>query len=202
MRLKDKLGDRSNASSEVEYYDAYGEMVGPEGRGVATIIQMVNHTRLDRAVGSAGVTRAAAAHGVAVVIPDTSPRGVEIEGQDDAYDFGSGAGFYVDATEPKWAGHYKMYSYITKELPELVAAQCAGKVTAQGLVDEEAMMGQADRDNHEYCPPYVEVLRANEPPEVVWSGVSGQIARLDAAAFQRDKKMRTQMTEQHGNAHA
>lgn len=62
----------------------------------------------------------AAKHGIAVVFPDTSPRGVEIEGQDDSYDFGSGAGFYVNATEPKWAKHYKMYDYVTKELPELV----------------------------------------------------------------------------------
>ena len=88
-----------------------------------------------------GFARAAAAHGVAVVIPDTSPRGVEIEGQDDAYDFGSGAGFYVDATEPKWAGHYKMYSYITKELPELVAAQFAGKVTAKRSIFGHSMGG-------------------------------------------------------------
>jgi putative acyl-CoA dehydrogenase len=64
QRLKDKLGDRSNASSEVEYYGAYGDMVGREGRGVATIIQMVNHTRLDCALGSAGILRAATAHAV------------------------------------------------------------------------------------------------------------------------------------------
>ena len=60
--------------------------------------------------------------GLAVVFPDTSPRGVSIEGQDDAYDFGSGAGFYVNATEKKWAKHYNMYDYVTKELPELVTA--------------------------------------------------------------------------------
>ena len=46
-----------------------------------------------------------------------------------------------------------------------------------------------------YFPPYLEVLRANEPPEVVWSGVSGQISKLDAAVNQRDKKMRAEMTE-------
>ncbi len=44
--MKEKLGDRSNASSEVNYDDAYGEMIGDEGRGVATIINMVQHTRL------------------------------------------------------------------------------------------------------------------------------------------------------------
>jgi len=64
----------------------------------------------------------AAKHGLAVVFPDTSARPeVAIEGQDDSYDFGSGAGFYVDATTEKWKKHYNMYTYITKELPELVS---------------------------------------------------------------------------------
>merc|ERR1711963_436238 len=59
--------------------------------------------------------------GLAVVFPDTSPRGVTIEGQDDSYDFGSGAGFYLNATTPKWSKHYNMYDYVTKELPDLVS---------------------------------------------------------------------------------
>jgi S-formylglutathione hydrolase len=70
----------------------------------------------------AGAQRYAAEHGVIIVAPDTSPRGVDIPGEDDSYDFGSGAGFYVDATQAPWAAHYKMYSYITKELPALINA--------------------------------------------------------------------------------
>ncbi|ETV77471.1 S-formylglutathione hydrolase, variant 1 [Aphanomyces astaci] len=70
----------------------------------------------------AGAQRIAAARGIAIVTPDTSPRGVDIEGADDAWDFGSAAGFYVDATEPKWSAHYNMYSYVTKELPSIVNA--------------------------------------------------------------------------------
>ena len=58
MRLKDKLGDRSNASSEIEYHGAFAERLGDEGRGVRTIIDMVQHTRLDCLVGSAGGMRA------------------------------------------------------------------------------------------------------------------------------------------------
>jgi len=58
--------------------------------------------------------------GLAVVFPDTSPRGVNIPGEDDSWDFGSAAGFYVDATAEPWSKHYKMYTYITKELPELI----------------------------------------------------------------------------------
>src|SRR3546814_15286775 len=61
MRLKDKMGDRSNASSEVEYHGALAQRLGPEGRGVATIIQMVQHTRLDCVIGSAQQMRGALA---------------------------------------------------------------------------------------------------------------------------------------------
>ena len=58
QRLKDKLGNRSNASSEVEFDGAWARLVGEEGRGVPTIIEMVNHTRLDCVLGSAGLMRA------------------------------------------------------------------------------------------------------------------------------------------------
>ncbi len=59
QRLKDKLGNRSNASSEVEFLDAYGVMIGDEGRGGPTIIEMANTTRLDCVIGSAALMRAA-----------------------------------------------------------------------------------------------------------------------------------------------
>merc|ERR1711871_307241 len=74
-------------------------------------------------ITKSGFQRYAAEHGICVVCPDTSPRGVEIEGQDDSYDFGSGAGFYVTATVPKWSKHYNMYEYVMKELPALVEAE-------------------------------------------------------------------------------
>ncbi|KAI0874327.1 carbohydrate esterase family 1 protein [Hypoxylon argillaceum] len=66
---------------------------------------------------------AASRHGLAVVYPDTSPRGAGVAGEDDAYDFGSGAGFYVDATAAPWEANYRMYSYVQTELlPSLLAA--------------------------------------------------------------------------------
>ncbi|XP_067204905.1 S-formylglutathione hydrolase [Linepithema humile] len=68
----------------------------------------------------AGAQKYAAEHGVILVIPDTSPRGLNIPGENDSYDFGSGAGFYVDATCEPWKKNYRMYSYITKELPALI----------------------------------------------------------------------------------
>lgn len=60
----------------------------------------------------------AARHGIAVVYPDTSPRGLQIPGEDDSYDFGSGAGFYINATKSPWNKGYNMYDYITDELPK------------------------------------------------------------------------------------
>jgi len=61
--------------------------------------------------------------GIAVVYPDTSPRGLGIKGEDESYDFGSGAGFYVDATKEPWKHGYRMYSYITEELPAALCQQ-------------------------------------------------------------------------------
>lgn len=67
----------------------------------------------------AGAQRMAAELGLAIICPDTSPRGVNLPGEDDSYDFGSGAGFYVNATETPWSRHYRMYDYIVDELPAL-----------------------------------------------------------------------------------
>ncbi|KAF1632045.1 UNVERIFIED_CONTAM: S-formylglutathione hydrolase, partial [Eudyptes robustus] len=72
-------------------------------------------------VEKAGAQRLASKHRVIVVNPDTSPRGLNIEGDKDSYDFGEGAGFYLDATEQKWAQNYRMYSYIVKELVPLIS---------------------------------------------------------------------------------
>ena len=66
----------------------------------------------------AGAQRVAAALGIALIAPDTSPRGPNVPGDPDgAWDFGHSAGFYVDATEAPWAEHYRMYSYVRDELP-------------------------------------------------------------------------------------
>src|SRR3569623_198564 len=67
-----------------------------------------------------GFQRVCAELGLAFIAPDTSPRGPDVPDHPD-YDFGQGAGFYVDATQPPFAAHYRMYSYITDELPALVA---------------------------------------------------------------------------------
>lgn len=68
----------------------------------------------------AGAQRVAAGLDLILVMPDTSPRGAGVEGEDEDWDFGTGAGFYVDATEEPWSKHYRMFSYVTDELPKLI----------------------------------------------------------------------------------
>jgi len=63
----------------------------------------------------------AASEGVSLIMPDTSPRGAGIAGEDESYDFGTGAGFYLNATKAPWSENYNMYSYITEELPSLLS---------------------------------------------------------------------------------
>ena len=69
----------------------------------------------------AGAQRVAEELGLAIVVPATSPRGLGIPSEGDSYDFGLGAGFYVDATQAPWSRGYRMYSYVVKELPAVVA---------------------------------------------------------------------------------
>lgn len=73
----------------------------------------------ENAMVKAGAQAHAARHGIALVFPDTSPRGNSVA-DDEAFDLGQGAGFYVDATEPPWAAHFRMRSYILHDLPTLL----------------------------------------------------------------------------------
>lgn len=82
----------------------------------------------------AGAQRVAAELGLALVVPDTSPRGINLPGDADSYDFGVGAGFYVDATEPPWSQHYRMYSYVAKELPSVVASEFPIDASRAGIL--------------------------------------------------------------------
>jgi S-formylglutathione hydrolase len=81
----------------------------------------------------AGAQRAAAELGLALVAPDTSPRGVPLPGDSDAWDFGVAAGFYLDATQEPWSRHYRMYSYVTRELQQVVVANFPIDPARQGI---------------------------------------------------------------------
>ena len=74
----------------------------------------------DNARTKAGMQRYAAEYGIALVFPDTSPRGNDVPDMPDRYDLGQGAGFYVNATQSPWQENYQMYDYVTRELPDLV----------------------------------------------------------------------------------
>ncbi len=71
----------------------------------------------------AGAQRYAAEHGIALIAPDTSPRGDAVPDDADAYDYGKGAGFYVNATQAPWADNYQMYDYVVSELPALIESE-------------------------------------------------------------------------------
>ena len=77
--------------------------------------------------------RACAEHGVMFVAPDTSPRGKDVPDAADEYDFGKGAGFYVDATREPWSKHYRMRSYLEDELPALIEANFPADMARQGI---------------------------------------------------------------------
>ena len=85
----------------------------------------------------AGAQRLAAELGLMLVAPDTSPRKARIPGDDASWDFGLAAGFYVDATVEPWSQHYRMYSYVTRELPALVAD------LGTSLTDRQSIFGHS-----------------------------------------------------------
>ena len=79
-----------------------------------------------------GYQRVCAELGLILVAPDTSPRGEGVA-DSDTYDFGQGAGFYVDATEEPWSRNFRMWTYVTEELPALVAAEFTADMARQGI---------------------------------------------------------------------
>ena len=86
----------------------------------------------ENAMTKAGAQLWAAEHGIAVVFPDTSPRGEDVA-DDEAYDLGKGAGFYVNAMQEPWATHYQMWDYLADELPSLISENFAIDMERQGI---------------------------------------------------------------------
>jgi S-formylglutathione hydrolase len=80
-----------------------------------------------------GIQAHAAKHGVMVIAPDTSPRGEDVA-NDEAYDLGQGAGFYLTATQAPWSGHFRMDQYLTDELPAIIAGHFPADMTRQGIL--------------------------------------------------------------------
>ena len=107
----------------------------PEGKGPVPVLWYLSGLTCSHAnvMEKGEYRRMAAELGIAVVCPDTSPRGDNVPDEADNWQFGSGAGFYLDATAAPYARHYQMYSYILGELPELVAENFAIDMSRQGV---------------------------------------------------------------------
>jgi S-formylglutathione hydrolase len=88
----------------------------------------------DTFVQKAGAQRLASELGLILIAPDTSPRGANIPGEADSWDFGLAAGFYLDATQEPWSKNYRMGSYVNEELPALIAEHFPVKPDAQGIM--------------------------------------------------------------------
>lgn len=106
----------------------------PEGAKLPVLWYLSGLTCNHANVTEKGGFRAACSeHGIIFVAPDTSPRGDDVPDAAEEYDFGKGAGFYVDATEEPWAANYRMRSYIERELPDLVAEHFPVDLGRQGI---------------------------------------------------------------------
>ncbi|CAO3671071.1 unnamed protein product [Umbelopsis vinacea] len=124
----------------------------------------------DNFMQKSGALKEASKHSIALIAPDTSPRGVKVDGDDESWDFGTGAGFYVDATEEKWKKHYRMYSYIVKELPAVVYTSLPISVSAFSPIanpsncpwGHKAFGGYLGNENKEHWKQYdaCELLKA------------------------------------------
>ena len=110
-----------------------------EGKRVPVLYWLSGLTCTDENfMQKAGAFRVAAELGIAIVAPDTSPRGEDVA-NDEGYDLGQGAGFYVNATQAPWKQHYQMYDYVVKELPELI--ESTFEVTNQRAISGHSMGG-------------------------------------------------------------
>ncbi|WP_428391797.1 S-formylglutathione hydrolase [Lichenicoccus sp.] len=136
------------AGGRVGFYSRHSEALGLEARFALFLPpQALAGARVPALYALAGLTcneetfltksgalRHAAEHGLALVASDTSPRGAGIPGEDAAWDFGLGAGFYVDATEAPWSSHYRMASHVAHELPEWVEASFPVAGDRRGII--------------------------------------------------------------------
>ncbi len=123
-------------SSEIGLPMKFGVFVPPQAKAgpVPVLFYLAGLTCNEETFAiKAGAQRHAAEHGLMLVSPDTSPRGTGVEGADAAWDFGTGAGFYLDATQAPWKKHWRMGSYITQELRKLVLANFPARADRVGL---------------------------------------------------------------------
>lgn len=162
---------RSDACNGVMNLAVYTPPQAREGK-VPVVIYLSGLTCTEENVTiKAGAQRICAELGLLFVAPDTSPRNQQIEGEDESYDLGTGAGFYLDATQPPWSGAYRMYSYITRELPQVLAANFSADMNRQGITGH-SMGGHGALTIHLKNPETYRAVSAfapiSNPMEVPW----------------------------------
>jgi len=118
----------------------------------------------------AGAQRMAAELGMVLVTPDTSPREPQLPGDRGSWDFGQGAGFYVDAAQPPWSAHYRMSTYVTEELPALIDARFPTDPARRGVLGHSmgghgALVSALRRpDVFRSCSAFAPIAAASECP--------------------------------------
>ena len=126
-----------HASSEIGLPMRFGVYLPPQaiaGARVPALVWLAGLTCTEETFAiKAGAQRVAAELGLMLVTPDTSPRDTGVPGADASWDFGTAAGFYLDATQPPWAERWRMESYVTRELPAVLAANFPWRGDSLGL---------------------------------------------------------------------
>jgi S-formylglutathione hydrolase len=131
-----RQGVYTHVSRETQCAMRFGVFLPPQaGAGRVPVLYWLSGLTCseDNFIVKAGAQRVASELGLALVVPDTSPRGLRIPGEEESDDFGTGAGFYVDATEAPWSRGYRMYSYVATELPAVVAAHFPVDASRAGI---------------------------------------------------------------------
>ena len=140
--------EHSCAGGRIGFYSRHSEALGLEarfsvflparalaGEKVPALYALAGLTCNEETfVTKSGALRFAAEHHLAIVAPDTSPRGAGVAGEDEDWDFGTGAGFYLDATEAPWSAHYRMGSHVSRELPGWIEADFPVAAERRGIM--------------------------------------------------------------------
>ncbi|MGK9233254.1 S-formylglutathione hydrolase [Inquilinus limosus] len=131
-----EVGFYSHASSEIGGEMRFAVYVPPQAaeRPVPVLVYLAGLTCTEETfIIKAGALQHAAEFGLMLVAPDTSPRDRRHPGDDDSWDFGLGAGFYLDATQAPWRDGYRMHAYVTRELPEVIGRHFPARHSAMGI---------------------------------------------------------------------
>ncbi|HEU0231222.1 MAG TPA: S-formylglutathione hydrolase [Burkholderiaceae bacterium] len=118
----------------------------------------------------AGAQRLAAKHGLMLVSPDTSPRGAGVPGDEDDWDFGTGAGFYLDATQAPWKTHYRMESYVARELFDIATGELPGDAGRVGIFGHSMgghgalVLAQRHRDQYRSVSAFAPIAAPSRCP--------------------------------------